>query len=120
MRLTVTDGVTSRCAHSQLGLRFFITDGAGQAGVKGAVPVGVSIVQTLLTHRVVIVLTVSVHALACRAHGAWHTPARYRVEEIVVGADADGVVGVRARRLHPHQAQALGAGPALLCVTVVL
>lgn len=116
----MTDRVADWCAHGQLFLGFFITDGAGQAGVKGAFPVRESLVQTLLAHRVVIVLAVFVHALADRAHRARHTPARYRVKEIVVVADADGVVGVGAGRLHPHEAGALGAGPALLGVAVVL
>lgn len=64
----MTDRVTGWCAHRQLYLSFLITDGAGQAGVEGAFPVGEGIVQTLLTHRVVIVLAVREHALACRAH----------------------------------------------------
>lgn len=116
----MADRVTDRRAHGQLYLRLLVTDGAGQAGVQGALPVGVGIVHTLLTHGVVVVLAVREHALARRAHGARLALARYRVEEVVVVADADGVVGVGAGRLHPHQAGALCAGLALLRHTVVL
>lgn len=116
----MTDRVADWCAHGQLCLSVFFTDGAGQAGVKGALPVRVGIVHALLAHRVAIVFAVLVHALADWAHRTRHTLARCRVKEIVVVADADGVVGVGAGRLHPHEAGTLSAGPALLRVTVVL
>lgn len=116
----MTDRVTGRCAHSHLYLSFLITDGAGQARVEGTFPVREGIVQTLLTHGVVIVFAVREHTLACRANRTRLALARHRVEEVVVVADADGVVGVGAGRVHSHQAGTLGAGPALLRVTVVL
>lgn len=116
----MTDRVSVRCAHSQLYLTLLITDGAGQAGVEGAFPVRESIVHALLTHRVVTVFTVCKHALTHRAHRTRLALAGYRVEEEVVVADADGVVGVSAGRLHPHQADTLSAGLALLRETVVL
>lgn len=119
-RLTMTDRVTFWCAHSQLYLTVLVTDGAGQAGVEGALPVRVGIVHALLAHRVVFVFAVREHALARRAHRTRHALTGYPVEEKIVVADADGVVGVGAWRLHPHQAEALCACPALLCVTVVL
>ncbi|TNN50526.1 hypothetical protein EYF80_039275 [Liparis tanakae] len=95
-------------------------DGAGQAGVQGAVAVGVGVVHALLAHRVVVVFAVGEHALARRAHGARLAAVLQLVEEEVVVADAVGVVGVGAGRLHAHQAGALGAGPALLRHAVVL
>lgn len=117
--LTVTDGVRGGRARGQLGLGVLVADGAGQAGVQPALPVGVGVVQTLLAHRVVVVLAVRVHALAHGAHGARLAVAQHRVEEEVVVADADGIVGVGAGRLHPHQAGAERARPALLRVAVV-
>lgn len=116
----MADRVTGRRAHSLLRLRVLVTDGAGQAGVEGALPVGEGIVHTLLTHRVVFVFAVREHALARRTHRAQLALSGPRVQEVVVVADADGVVGVGAGRLHPHEAGALGAGPALLRVTVDL
>lgn len=65
-----------------------------------------------------VVLAVRVDALAGRAHGARLALLRQGVEEEVVVADADGVVEVGAGRLHPHEAGALGAGPALVRVAV--
>lgn len=119
-RLTMTDRVTGRDARSQLCLRAFLTDGAGQAGVKGAFPIREGIVHTLLTHRVVIMFAVRIHALTYGAHRTRLAAAAYHVEEEVVVADTDGVVGVSAGRLHPHQTCTLSARPAHLCVTVVL
>lgn len=116
----MTDRVVGRRAQSQLCLSFFITDGAGKAGFEGAFPVREGIVQTLLTHRVVIVVAVRIHPLSYRANCTGLAVARYCVEEEVVVADAGGVVGVGAGRLQPHQASTLCAWPALLCVTVVL
>lgn len=118
--LTVTDGVRGGRALGQLGLGLLVADGAGQAGVQGALPVRVGVVQTLLAHRVAVVLAVQIHASARRAHRARLAPTRYGVQEVVVVADADGVVGVGAGRLHPHQAGAERAGRALLRVAVVL
>lgn len=69
--LTVADRVTGRRALSNQRLDVVFTDGAGQAGVEGALSVRVGIVLTLLTHRVVIVFAVRVHALTCRAHRTW-------------------------------------------------
>lgn len=116
----MTDRVLGWCALSQLYFNVIITDGAGQAGVKGAFPIRVGIIHALFTHRVVIVFAVRVHTLAFRADRTWLAVAGPRIEEIIVVADADGVVGVGAGRVHPHQASTLSAGPALLCVTVVL
>lgn len=117
--LTVTNRVAGRGADGLLCL-FFVTNGARQAGIQGAFPVRVGIVHALLTQSVMIVFAVRKHSLADGAHGAGLTVAGYLVEVEVVLADADGVVGVRARRHHPHQACALGARPALLRVAVVL
>lgn len=117
--LTVTDGVRGGRALGQLGLGLLVADGAGQAGVQGALPVRVGVVHTLLAHRVPVVPAVHIHATARRAHRARLAPARYGVQEVVVVADADGVVGVGAGRLHPHQAGAEGAGGAPLRVAVV-
>jgi len=119
-RLTVADRVDVGRALPQLYLTVLVTEGAGQAGVEGAVPVGVGVVHALLAHRVVLVFAVRVHAPARRAHRTRLALALHLVEEEVVVADAVGVVGVGAGRLHPHQAGALGAGPALLCDAVVL
>lgn len=116
----MADRVAERRAHGQLYLRLLVTDGAGQAGVQGALPVRVRIVHALLAHGVVVVSAVREHALALRAHGAQLALARDGVEEVVVVADADGVVGVGAGLLHPHEAGALGAGLALLGHAVVL
>lgn len=116
----MADGVADGRAHSQLYLNALIADGARQARVQGALPVGVGVVQTLLTQRVVVVLAVRQHALARRAHRTGLAAARQLAEEEAVVADTDGVVGVGARRLHPHQASALGAGLTYLRVAVVL
>lgn len=115
----MTDGVRGGRALRQLGLRVLVADGAGQAGVQRAVPVRVGVVHALLAQRVVAVPAVREHALAHRAHRARLAAARHRVEEVVVVADADGVVGVGAGGLHPHQAGAQRARPALLRVAVV-
>ncbi len=98
----MTDRVTGWCAVSQLYLSFLVTDGAGQAGVEGALPVRERIIYALLTHGVVIVFAVQKHTLAFRAHRARLALPRYRVEEIVVVANADGIIGVGAGRVHPH------------------
>lgn len=116
----MADRVRDRRALSLLYLSFLITDGAGQAGVEEALLVRVGVVQTLLTHSVMVVFAVCVHTLPHWAHRARLALARYDVKEIVVVTDADGVIQVSAGRLHPHQADALSAGSALLCVTVVL
>ena len=115
----MTDRVPGGRALSQLCLRFLIADGAGQAGFQGALPVGEGVVDALLAHRVVVVLAVTVHASPQRAHRTRLAAPRDGVEEVVVVADADGVVGVGAGRLQPHQAGALRARAALLCVAVV-
>lgn len=116
----MADGVVGRRAHAQLHLRFLVADGAREAGLQGALPVGEGVVHALLAHRVVVVVAVRVHALPRRAHGARLAAAGDPVEEVVVVAGADGVVGVGAGRLQPHQAGALCARLALLRVTVVL
>lgn len=116
----MTDGVRGGRALRQLGLGVLVADGAGQAGVQRALPVRVGVVQTLLAQRVAVVLAVREHALAHRAHRARLAAPRHRVQEVVVVADADGVVGVGAGRLHAHQAGAERARPALLRVAVVL
>lgn len=113
-------GVAERRALHQLRLGVLVADGAGQAGVQRAVPVGVGLVQTLLARRVVFVLAVGEHALAGGADGARRAAARRQVEEEVVVADAHGVVGVGARRLHAHQAGAQRAGLAALAQAVLL
>lgn len=119
-RLTVTDRVTGWRAFSQLCLGFLVTDGAGQAGVEVAVLLRESIVHTFLTHGIVVVFAVTEHTLSRRANRARLALPRHQAEEVVVVADADGVVGVGAGCLHPHQARALSAGPTLLRVAVVL
>lgn len=116
----MADGVADRRALLQLYLGVLVADAAGQAGVQGAVAVGEGLVHTRLAHGVVVVVAVGEHALARRADGARRAAARHVVEEEVVVAHADGVVGVGARRLHAHQAGALGAGQALLGDAVVL
>lgn len=118
-RLTVADSVTGWRAISLLCF-VFITDGAGQAGFEGVFLVREGFVDTFLTHRVVIVITVGVHALSQRAYRTLLTMASYSVEEIVIVTNAFGIVGVGAWRLHPHQPGALSACLALLCMTVVL
>lgn len=119
-KLTVTDRVAVGRALSQLYLRFLVTDGAGQAGFEVTVPVGECIVEALFADRVVIVFTVSQHALSDRAQCTGLAAAGDFVEEVVVVADADGIVGVGAGSLQPHQAGALSARSALLCVTIIL
>lgn len=116
----MADGVGDGRALLQLCLRVLVADGAGQAGVQRAVPVRVGVVHTLLARRVPVVLAVREDALARGAHGARLAAARHRVQEVVVVAHAHGVVGVGARRLHPHQARAQRARMALLRVAVVL
>lgn len=119
-RLTTTDRVTDRGASCVLYLCLFFTDGAGQAGVKRTFPIRVGRVHTLLTHCVVIMVAVYVHALTHGAHSARLTGTGYCTEEVVVVADADGIVGVGAGRLHPHQTCTHSTRLALLRVTVVL
>lgn len=116
----MADGVRGGRALRQLGLGVLVADGAGQAGVQRAVPVRVGVVQTLLAQRVALILAVREHALAHRAHRARLAAPQHGLEEVVVVADADGIVGVGAGRLHPHQAGAERARPALLRVAVVL
>lgn len=116
----MTDRVTGRRAHIQLYLSVLVTDGAGQAGFEVAFPVRVGIVHTLLTHCVMIVLTVSQYALSHRAQCAGLATAQHRAEEVVVVADTDGIIGVSAGSLQPHQAGALSARSALLCEAIVL
>lgn len=118
-KLTMTDRVAGRRAHSQLYLSFLITDGAGQAGFEGAFPVRVDIVHALLTNRVMIVFTVSQHALSYRAQCTGLAAARHFVEEVVVVADTDGIIGVSAGSLQPHQSSTLSARSTLLCVTII-
>lgn len=116
----MTEGVRGGRALRQLGLGVLVADGAGQAGVQRALPVRVGVVHTLLAQRVALVLAVQEHALARRAHRARFAAPRHRLEEVVVVADADGIVGVGAGRLHPHQAGAERARPARLRVAVDL
>lgn len=116
----MADGVADRRALLQLRLGVLVADAAGQAGVQGAVAVGEGLVYARLACGVVVVVAVGEHALARRADGARRAAARHLVEEEVVVAHTDGVVGVGARRLHAHQASAQGAGQALLGDAVVL
>lgn len=116
----MTDRVAVWRALCQLYFADLVTDGAGQAGVEGTLPIGVGILHARLAHRVVIVRAVHEHSLAGRAHRAGRAGGRHLVEEEAVVADANGVVGVGAGRLHPHQAGTLSAGTAFLCEAVVL
>lgn len=118
--LTMTDRVAGRRAQSQLYLSFLVTDGAGQAGFEGAFPVRVCIVHALLANRVMIVFTVRQHALSYRAQCTGLAATRHSAEEVVVVADTDGIIGVSAGSLQPHQASTLSARSALLCVTIIL
>lgn len=118
--LTVAEGVADGRAGAQLHLDALITYGAGQAGVQGAVPVGVGVVYTLLTHRVMVVLAVCQHALARRAHRAGLAAPRHLTQVVVVVTHADGIVGVSAGRLHAHQTCTHGAGDTGVCVAVGL
>lgn len=97
--LTVTDRVAVRRALDQLYLGFLVADGAGQARLEGALAVRVGIVHTLLTHGVVLVFTVRVHTLPHRANRAGLAATGNGVEEVVVVAITDGVVGVGAGSL---------------------
>lgn len=116
----MADRVTGRRAHSYLYLSVLVTDGAGQAGFNGAFPVRKGLIHTLLTHRVMVMIAVRVHALSHRTHCAGLAAAGHHIEEVVIVTDALGIVGVSAGRRHAHQAGALSARLALLCVTVVL
>lgn len=116
----MTDRVTCGRALSQLRLRVLITDGTRQTGFEGALSVREGIVHALFAHRVVFMVTVAEHALSYWTDCAVLAAACVVIEEVVVVADAHGIVGVRAGRLQPHQAGTLLARLTLLCVTVVL
>lgn len=116
----MTDRVTTGRTLGQLSLCILVADSAREAGVQGALPLRVGVVQTLLTYCVMVMGAVRIHALSHRAHGAQLTLLSDLAEEKVVVTDADGIVGVGAGRLHAHHACALSTGLALLCVTVVL
>lgn len=116
----MTDRVADGRALLQLCLCLLVTDGAGQTGVQGAVPLREGIVHTLFTHRVVVVGAVLVHTLSHRADRARLALPRDLTQEEVVVANADGVVGVSAGRLHAHHPETLGTRHALLRVAVVL
>lgn len=115
----MTDRVAGGSALFQLYLGLLIADGAGKAGVQGAVPLGEGIVYALLAYSVMVVGAVLIHALT---HGADRTrlalPRDFAQEEVVV-ANTDSVVGVCAGRRHAHHPHALGTRLALLSVAVV-
>lgn len=104
------------------GLQHFlvITSGAGDAGFPRTLLVRVGVLSARLTHRVVVRLTAEQHALPFRTFSAKFTPLRELVQVVTIVAHTDGIVGVRAGRLHAEQACALCAQLTFLCVAEVL